>query len=94
MRRLAENRSTIIKPANKGSCVVVLDRDDYSTEAEIHLSDRSTYKEVKFGEEELVKSVEQSNGVFKQLPSKKCISSEKHKYFPYGFKKSTNLDKI
>ena len=48
-------------------------RADYLAEAENHLSDSSTYKEVKFGEEEHVKLVEQSNNMFKQPLSKKSI---------------------
>ena len=38
MRGLAEDRSIIIKPADKGSCVVVWDRADYLAEAGNHLS--------------------------------------------------------
>ena len=64
MRGLAEDMSIIIKPADNGSCVVVWDRADYLAEAENHLSDSRTYKEVKFGEEELVKLVEQSNRMY------------------------------
>ena len=94
MRGLAEGRSIIIKPADKGSCVVVWDRADYLAETENHLSYNSTYKEVKFGEEELVKHVKQSNRKFKQLLLKKSISSEEYKYFNYGFKKSTNLGQM
>ena len=48
MRGLAD-RSIVIKPADKGSCVVVWDRTDYLLEAEKDLSNSSTYKEVKFG---------------------------------------------
>ena len=91
VRGLAEDKSIIIKPADKGSIVVLWDKVDYLAEAENHLSGSSTYKEVKFGEEELVKLVEQSNRMFKQLLSKKIISSEEYRYFTYGFKKSTNL---
>ena len=32
MRSLAEDRSIIIKPADKGSCIVVWDREDYLAE--------------------------------------------------------------
>ena len=64
MRGPAEDMSIIIKPADNGSCVVVWDRADYLAEAENHLSDSRTYKEVKFGEEELVKLVEQSNRMY------------------------------
>ena len=87
MRGLAEDRSIIVKPADKGFYVVL-------AEAENHLSDRSTYKEVTFWEEELVKLVEQNNRMFKLLLSKKSISSEKYKYSTYGFKNSTNLGKM
>ena len=76
MRGLAEERSIIIEPTDIGSCVVVWDRANYLAEAENHLSDSSTNKEVKFGEEELVEFVEQSSRMFKQLLSKKSISSE------------------
>ena len=34
MRGLAEDRNIIIKPADKGSCVVLCDREDYLAEAE------------------------------------------------------------
>ena len=94
MRRLAEDRSIVIKPADKGSCVVVWDRTDYLLEAEKHLSDSSTYKEVKFGDKELLKLVEESNKMFKRLLSKKCILPEESKYFSYNFKKVTNLGKL
>ena len=57
MRGLAEDRSIIIKPADK-------------------------------------KLLEQSNRMFKQLLSKKSMSSEEYKYFTYIFKKSTNLGKM
>ena len=52
MIRPTEERSIIIKPAGKGSCVVAWDRADYLTEAENNNTDSSIYKEVQFGEEE------------------------------------------
>ena len=51
-----------------------MDRSNYLAEAGNHLSNSSTYKEVKFGEEEPVKVVEQSNRMFKQLLCKKLPS--------------------
>ena len=42
MRRLAEDCSIVIKPADKGSCVVVWDRTDYLLEVGKHLSDSNT----------------------------------------------------
>ena len=37
MRGLAEDRNIIIKPADKGSYVVVWDREDYDAEADRQL---------------------------------------------------------
>ena len=65
MRRLAEDRSIVIKPADKGSCVVVWDKLDYLAEAENHLKDNNTYKDVKCEDDDLVKLVEKSNKIFK-----------------------------
>ena len=42
MRRLAEDCSIVIKPADKGFCVVVWDRADYLLEVGKHLSDSNT----------------------------------------------------
>ena len=58
MRNLQSDKNVIIKPAGKGSAVVIWDRNDYLKEAEKQLSDRSTYLETKVIEKDLV---EQSN---------------------------------
>ena len=94
MRGLAEDLSVVIKPADKGSCVVVWDKLDYLAEAENHLRDKNTYKDVKFGDDDLVKLVEQSNKMFKQLLSKQNVSTSEFKYFSYNYKKLTNLGKM
>ena len=47
MRDLQNDRNVIIKPADKGSAVVIWDRNDYLKEAEKQLSDRSTNLEIK-----------------------------------------------
>ena len=47
MRNLARDRSIIIKLPDKGSCVVVWDREDYLAEGYKQLCDTSTYVEVK-----------------------------------------------
>ena len=94
IRGLAEDRSIVIKPADKGSCVVVWDKLDYLAEAENHLKDNNTYQDVKYGDDDLVKLVEKSNQMFKQLLFKQNISSSEFKYFSYNYKKSTNLGKM
>ena len=89
MRGLAEDHSIVIKPADKGSFIVVWDRTDYLPEVEKHLSGSSTYKEVTFVDKELFKLLEESNTMFTRLMSKKCILPEE-----CNFKKVTNFGKI
>ena len=72
-----------MKPADKGFCVVILDRTDYLIEAKKDLSNSNTYKEVKFDDNELVKLDEVSNTLLKRLLLKKYISPE-----------ATNLEKF
>ena len=47
MRNLEDDRNVIIKPADKGSAVVIWDRNDYLKEAEKQLSGKNTYLETK-----------------------------------------------
>ena len=61
MRRLAEDRSIVIKSADKESCVVAWDKLEYLAEAEDHLKDNNTYIDDKLGDDGLVKLVEKSN---------------------------------
>ena len=49
---LKNNKNIVIKSADKGSAVVVWDRDDYIKEAEKQLGDKDIYEEVcKIGKE-------------------------------------------
>ena len=75
MRNLAEDRSIVIKLADKGSCVAVWDREDYLAEGYKQLSDSSTYVEVKnYKEGALVDLTKKSNKIFKKLCNKKVIT--------------------
>lgn len=47
-----------------------------------------------FGDNELVKLLDDSDEMFKRLFSKKCISKEECKYFSCSFKKPLNLGKL
>ena len=58
MRGLAEDRSIVMKPADKGFCRVVWNRTDCLRQAKKHPSDSNTYKEVTFDDNELVELVE------------------------------------
>ena len=64
MQSLGEDRFIIIKPADKGSCVVVWDREDYLLEGYKQLSDTSTYTYVevkKYNDKLLSQLTEKSN---------------------------------
>ena len=51
----ANDRSIVIKRADKGPCVVVWDRKDYLLEAEIQLSGTKVYRDVSNTEDSLRK---------------------------------------
>ena len=72
LKNLTEDRSIVIKPADKGSCVVVWDCEDYLAEGYQQLNDESTYVEVKyFDDKTLSDLIEKSNNFFKCLNKKK-----------------------
>ena len=74
---LAEDRSIIIKPADKGSCIVVWDREDYLAVGYKQLCDTSTYVEVnKYNDQLLSHLTEKSNKLFKRLYNNKLISEK------------------
>ena len=50
MRSLPDDKQVVMKKADKSSCVVVLDRDDYLLEAERQLKDEEIYRSVTFNE--------------------------------------------
>ena len=94
MQSLAEDRSIIIKPADKGPCVAVWDREDYLAEGYKQLCDISTYLEVKKYNDQLLSQLkEKSNKFFKRLYNK-LISEKELKYFSNNFKSTSCLGKI
>ena len=94
IRSLADDRSIVIKKADKGSCVVVWDRNDYVLEAEKQLSDPSVYRDVSNNENILPKLSEASNKMFSSLRRKGFITEKQLKYFTYEYKKATNFGKL
>ena len=48
LRSLADDRSIVVKKADKGSCIVVWDRNDYLREAEKQVKDQNVYRKVAF----------------------------------------------
>ena len=80
MCSLQNNRSVIIKPVDKGSAVVVWDRQDYLKEAERQLSDSSICKGAIVTEKDLVDLVDKSRKIFANLERIKIIQEkEKNK---------------
>ena len=61
------DRSIVIKKADKGSCAVVWDRDDYLPEAEKQPCDKAIYKDVSFNEKMLSDLVANSSKIFNSL---------------------------
>ena len=56
MRALADNKTILIKKADKGSCVVVWDHNDYIKEAEKQLNDTRIFSKILQLMEKLVTS--------------------------------------
>ena len=94
MRGLTEDQNIIIKPADKGSSVVVWDRGDYLAEADRQLKDNETYESSSFKDADLIKLVEKSNSIFQSLRKRKLITEEELHYFIYKYKKDTNFGKM
>ena len=91
MRNLLENRSIIIKPADKGSSVVIWDQEDYLSQGERQLSDHSTYLDVKKFSQ-MSNLPKKSSRIFKGLCNKKPITEKI--YFSLSFKNSCYLGKM
>ena len=95
MRNLAEDRSIIIKPGDKGSYVVVWDREDYLAEGYRQLSDENVYGEVlDFKEDFFTGLVRKSDNLFRRLNKKGVLTDKELKYFLYEFKNSACLGKM
>ena len=76
MRSLADDRSLVIKKADKGSCVVVWGRNDYLTD----------FKDVNFNEKLIQDLTETSNKIFRNLKNGGFITDKELKYFSFDHK--------
>ena len=83
VRTLGDDRDIVIKKANKGSCVVIWDRNDYITEAESQLKNELVHKKVSFNQDMFCELVTESNGFFKDLRRSGCMTEKELKYFSY-----------
>ena len=91
---MAEDRSIVIKKADKSSRVVVWDKSDYSSEAEKQIGDENIYKDVSFNDKILRNLVETSNKMFLNLKRKGSVSEKQMKYVVYDYKNASNLGKL
>ena len=94
VRSLADNRSIVIKKADKDSWVAVWDRNDYLQEAGRQLSDAKVYKDIRNTENILSKLSEASNRMFNSLKRRGFLTEKQMKYFTNDFKKGTNFGKL
>ena len=94
VRSLANDRNTVIKKADKGSCVVIWDRSDYIMEAEKQLNDKAVYKDVNFDKDLIPNLTSKSNRLFESLKQRQLITKKEFKYFRFEFKKTCNLRKL
>ena len=94
IRSLAEDRSVVIKKADRGSCVVIWDMLDYLSKAEKQLGDKNIYKDVSFNDKILRDLVEASNRMFLNLKRKGSLSQKEMKHFVYDYKNASNLEKL
>ena len=90
-KNLKDDRSIIIKPADKGNCVVVWNREDYLT---LQLNDESIYVDLKYSTDKTLPDlIKKSNNFFKRSNKKKIVSEKELKYFSYSFKNASCLKK-
>ena len=87
----ADDRSIVIKKADKGSCVV-WDRSDYAMEAEKQFNDTEVCKNISDSKYLILKLTETSKRIFKSLKWRGFISEKQLKYFRFDFKKASNLE--
>ena len=92
LRAVANDRSIVIKKADKDLCVVVWDRNDYIAEAEKQLKDENIYEDVNF-KDNILQELE-DNKLFKSLKTKGSITEKELKSSLSEFKKDTNLGKL
>ena len=77
MRAVANDRSIVIKKADKDLCVVLWDRNDYIAEAEKQLKYENIYEDVNF-KDNILQELE-DNKLFKSLKTKGSITEKELK---------------
>ena len=91
VRSLADDRNFVIKRADKGSCVVIWDRNEYLLQAEKQLRDKKVYRDVEYNVNILKDLAEASNEIFSSLKRRGFITEKQLKYFTLSTEKPLNL---
>lgn len=78
LRQLIRNKHIVIKPADKGSAVVILGREQYITEVNRQLNDTVYYK--KLSEPIYPETIPIISGIIEKLKSKKFINAKQKQY--------------
>ena len=82
LHNLSKNQTIIIKPADKGGAVVVLDRVDYIMEAERQLSDPVFYKPI--SEPLIITNIDKITQVLKKLLADKFLTKSQYDFLLPG----------
>ena len=85
MKSLTDDHTIIVKKPDKGSCVVVWDRNDYRAEAEKQLGGKIIYEDNYFSNQISQDLVDKSTKMFRSLKSQSKINEKKHKHFTYVY---------
>ena len=91
IKPLADDRNIVIKKADKGSCMVIWDRNDYLLEVDKQIKDKKVYRDVEYNVNNLKDLAEASNEMFNCLRRRGFITEKKLKYFTYEYKKLPTL---
>ena len=94
MRSLANDKNTVFRNTDKGSCVVFWDCEQYIADGEEQMGDKNVYKDIDFKEKILQELAETCNSSFRNIKKKGCITKKEFKYFSFELKKATNLGKL
>lgn len=78
LKELSQNKHIIIKPADKGSAIVILGRSQYIMEAKRQLNDKNYYKQIK--EPIYLNTVPKVHKILAQLRDKKFINEKQFQY--------------
>ena len=91
-KNLAEDKSIVIKSVDKGSCVVIWDREDYLNEAD-RLYDDEIYSDVKYTKN-VLSSLVNKGEIFQSLSKTNTYQKKNLNFFTYSNKIASDLEKI